>query len=364
MAAAELEEITEGTTTFLAPRSSHRRGPKAIEGVPFYNPEMRLARDLSVAVLATWARSRPRPVRVCDAMSSLGARGLRFAHEIPGVTVTLNDANADAVALARENAKRLGLGNLEVRHGRLQALLASQRFDWVDIDPFGTPAPFFESALEGVASDGVLAVTATDKAALCGVYPEVCLERYGARPLHGPVMWEVATRILIGAIARIAHAAGRSIRPLLAHSTHHYVRAYLQMGPAAAAPPLGYAWVRDDLSRELAPHQPSDANWGGPLWSEPLCDPGFVERVATEALAASAATRRRLDFLAAEARSPALYYTIDEFTRSLKTDAPRLATLVERLRARGHAASRTHFTPRGFKTDATVAQIVDALRAT
>ena len=43
-----------------------------------------------------------------------------------------------------------------------------QAYDVVDLDPYGTPAPLLDSALQCVADGGLLCCTATDMANLCG----------------------------------------------------------------------------------------------------------------------------------------------------------------------------------------------------
>jgi tRNA (guanine26-N2/guanine27-N2)-dimethyltransferase len=48
-----------------------------------------------------------------------------------------------------------------------------QAYDAIDLDPYGTPAHFLDSALQAVAEGGLLAVTATDMAVLCGNSGEV-----------------------------------------------------------------------------------------------------------------------------------------------------------------------------------------------
>lgn len=360
--ATALRPVVEGTTELLVPPSEHRKGPKRKEGVPFYNPAMRLSRDLSVLVLAQIRRQAARDITVCDAMASLGARGLRFANEVEGVQVLLNDANPDAIMLARQNAERIGLRNVDFRLGRLESLLADDRWDWVDIDPFGTPAPYLDLAVDSVKDGGILAVTATDKAALSGVYPDVCLRRYNARPLRAPILEELATRILLGAIARAAGRRDRSIECLLAHSTEHYVRVYARVldGARAAdeqARGQAYAWMAPDLRRGLSLEPPPGTPGAGPLWAGALGDLALLQRLESP----RRDVQKLLNLLREDAGSPPLYYTIDEFTRSTKVNAPKLDHLLERLRQSGHCATRTHFTPRGFKTDASPDSIRRAL---
>ena len=42
------------------------------------------------------------------------------------------------------------------------------QFDVVDLDPYGTAAIFLDSAMQAVAEGGLLCVTCTDMAVLCG----------------------------------------------------------------------------------------------------------------------------------------------------------------------------------------------------
>ena len=46
--------------------------------------------------------------------------------------------------------------------------MADASYQWIDIDPFGSPVPFIDSAIQSLARTGVLEVTATDTAALTG----------------------------------------------------------------------------------------------------------------------------------------------------------------------------------------------------
>jgi len=49
----------------------------------------------------------------------------------------------------------------------------SDRVDVIDLDPYGTAAPFIDSAVQAVADGGLLCVTCTDLAVLAGSnYPE------------------------------------------------------------------------------------------------------------------------------------------------------------------------------------------------
>lgn len=68
----------------------------------------------------------------------------------------------------------------------LPQTVPTQSYDAVDLDPYGTPAPLLDSAVQAVAEGGLLLVTATDMAVLCGNSGEVGGTRV-KRLLMGPV---------------------------------------------------------------------------------------------------------------------------------------------------------------------------------
>lgn len=58
------------------------------------------------------------------------------------------------------------------------------RFDVIDLDPYGCPSIFLDSAVQAVKDGGLLLVTATDMAILCGNHSETCYTKYGAVSLR------------------------------------------------------------------------------------------------------------------------------------------------------------------------------------
>lgn len=79
-----------------------------------------------------------------------------------------------------------------------------QRYDAIDLDPYGTPAELLDTAVQSVAEGGLLLVTATDMANLCGNNAVACWSNYQSYPLHRSYCHEQALRILLASIE--AHA--------------------------------------------------------------------------------------------------------------------------------------------------------------
>lgn len=206
-----LKEVVEGDVYLKLPPESLEEVSKSSS--VFYNPAMELNREVTVAVVRALGG-----IRFLDLLAASGAKGLRVARE-GGAQVALNDINSKAVKLIRENA-RLNHLHVEVFNKEANLLLNQVKgdFNFIDVDPFGTPVPFLSNALTSVANRGVVSFTATDTAPLCGVYPRPALRKYLAQPLKGELCKEAGLRILIGYAARMAAMHERGVVPLLSHS--------------------------------------------------------------------------------------------------------------------------------------------------
>lgn len=85
------------------------------------------------------------------------------------------------------------------------------RFGVVDLDPYGSPTPFLDGAVQAVSEGGLLCVTCTDLAVLAGNSPETCYAKYGAVSLKSKSCHEMALRIVLQCIEAHANRYGRYI---------------------------------------------------------------------------------------------------------------------------------------------------------
>jgi tRNA G26 N,N-dimethylase Trm1 len=81
-------ERTEGTSKILVPAQHLTRSM-------FYNPKMELCRDIDVASIAAFAASYPTPARLTY-VDALAGTGVRVAHEVGSLQVTINDHRTPA----------------------------------------------------------------------------------------------------------------------------------------------------------------------------------------------------------------------------------------------------------------------------
>jgi tRNA (guanine26-N2/guanine27-N2)-dimethyltransferase len=307
-------------------------------------------RDLAVALLQSYSRVRPRPRTGWEMMGATGVRGLRLLTEAgPFDAFVFTEANPEAIRVLTENARSRPEARVEGSDAR--HIPTEAPFDYVDLDPYGTPAPFLPAALEAVRPGGLLAVTATDMMVLAGVQPGACERRYGARPIRGRLGPEGGLRILLAYLARAARERGRAIRPVFCYVREHHVRASVEVGdPVSHADPVGGI----DPAAWSGPFVGSRGPYG-PLWLGPLFDRELVLSLRAPSTAARPhETERFLERVRDEvAVDVPFYYEANTLAAALDlAEPPALASLLGALRDEGHRAARTHARPEGFRTDA------------
>lgn len=179
-------------------------------------------------------------VRILEGLAASGLRSVRFGLEIPGVKeIIANDFDSDAVKIIEKNIETNNLQDLVSSSHADAALLMYQnkqfqnRFDVIDLDPYGGAAPFLDSAVQAVQSGGLLCVTCTDAAILCGNFSETCYAKYGSVSLRSAYCHEMALRIILKSIESHANRYGRYVVPILSLSVDFYFRLFLKvyLGP-------------------------------------------------------------------------------------------------------------------------------------
>lgn len=346
----------------------------------FYNPVMSLNRDLAVLALQAFQRGVRRDLTVCTPFGGCGIRAVRFAKEVGGLRkIVVNDIDSCACQLAEFNVEKNKFdGKVAVENKDANFLLSyfaapSKRFDYVDVDPFGSPMPYVDSSLRALRSGGLVALTATDLAPLCGVHSKACIRKYGGRPLRTEYCHELATRLLAGALARSAAKYNVGVEVLFSHSSEHYVRLYATVEHGArkadaSLQNMGYishcfTCFHRELSmgmfqvhKEDCPECNSRMSASGPLWLGQIIDEAFVVSMEEEAKTKRLQNRNKVHRLLAmtknEAKAPPTYYVVDRICDKLGLSVPPVKKVCAKLAKSGHRTTLTHFNSRGVKTDA------------
>jgi tRNA (guanine26-N2/guanine27-N2)-dimethyltransferase len=223
-----MRTVTEGQATITIPDEEKISKDLDI----FYNPVMRTNRDLSVLLLLARGKEG---LRVCDPLAGSGIRSLRFLKELPDVMIEriiVIDVKKSFPATFKENAQRSGtvLDRATVTcQEASRVLLDGKVQDYIDIDPFGSPNEFLDAATKRSKRGGVLAVTATDTAPLCGTYPRACRRKYWATPRRDHLMHEYGLRILIRKCQLVAAQYDRALTPVFSYSKDHYFRVFFDV---------------------------------------------------------------------------------------------------------------------------------------
>ena len=363
-----MEQVREGGVKVRVPADSAGERGEAV----FFNPEMELNRDVTVAVLRAYKEREPGAASYLDATAASGIRGVRAAAE--GWRVTCCDVDPDATALCRTNLHANDLtGRTRTRDANVE--LHSNRYDVVDLDPFGSPAPFADAALRG--TKGLLCVTATDTAPLCGAHFEAGVRRYSAVPRNTEYHPEMGVRVLLSFLARTGARRDVGVTPLLTHATRHYVRTYLALEHGAtpandSVEALGFLHhCPECLHRRpesgLIAHPPAGCpNCGGenvltagPVWLAAIRDPAFAvatRQMVDREMGTADRARRLLGTLMDELQTPT-HYDQHVLCKKWSRPASAMEDFLGALRSAGHEASRAHYSGTAFKTTATVEQI-------
>jgi len=338
----------------------------------FYNPRAALSRDATIVLLRLL-----RPGEYLDTMGATGIRGLRVALEA-GVPVIINDRDPVAAELVRENIALAGVP-VEAMEQDANVLLSSRRFEAVDLDPFGTPAPYLDSACRSARQ--YLFATATDTAPLCGAHRKAGMRRYSAHLVKTEYHSEVGLRTLLGFVARSLARYDRGMEPLLCFAHQHFHRVHLRVLPGAAKADVTLGRVgfvlhcQQCLYREegrglAIPCSPCPrCNISltpiGPLWLGPVNDPATLEgisRLLPDSTLAESPALTRLVRLLREELPTSTHYDYHVVARNLRRSPPPMEMVLGRLEASGYRASRAHYSGTALKTDAPIDVVERAIR--
>ncbi len=316
--------ILEGRTLahIPIPPVTHR-GPAAREGSGFLNPAMAGSRTRSVMLLADalendWLVPADKPIRIIEALAATGIRSRRWLNEIPEqhlhrLHVLCNDIDPVSMQWAEANLKEYPAGiDIQLNSGDARSLMLDSGWQWIDIDPFGSPTPFIDSAIQSCSRLAVLDVCATDTAALTGSSPSACRRRYDAMAVVDDLRHDTGMRILLGALARAAARHDRVISPKLVIFDDHHIRATVlvrRSKEAASELHSCLGWrvhspnereLKTSMSAGLHPQddsglkQPScilpfnhppelkEGRVSGPIWIGSLGDQQLLERMTEE----------------------------------------------------------------------------------
>ncbi|XP_071770144.2 tRNA (guanine(26)-N(2))-dimethyltransferase [Centroberyx gerrardi] len=346
-------------------------------------------------------------LRVLEGLAASGLRSVRFALEVPGLrSITANDFSTKAAALISRNARHNAVGHLLQASCRDASMLMyemrgkKERYDVIDLDPYGSPASFLDAAVQAVGEGGLLCITCTDMAVMAGNSGETCYSKYGSISIKAKYCHEMALRIILHSLDQRAGVYQRYIKPLLSVSVDFYIRVFVRVF-------TGQATVKNSASKQAliyncvgcgsfhlqrmgkrtshgkhmkyssatgppvgpqCEHCGQRHQLGGPVWAEPLHDTAFVQKVLTAVSGNPSrfGTAKRIEgmlsMVTEELEDVPLYYAVDNLSSTIHCNTPPLLQFRSALLHAGHRVSLSHACKNGIKTDAPPAVIWDIMR--
>lgn len=344
-----LKLYTEGKAKFYASECSNLSSKTAV----FYNPAMKLNRDIAI-----WIVKKLNPKSICLGMEASGVRAIRLALEANASNIIANDISRAAFETMQRNIElnnagsAIKAGNKDVKELFSQGAL----YDYIDIDPFGTPVYYAEPAIKALNANGVLAVTATDTSCLCGRFVNACVKKYSSRPLNNGFNKETGIRILIWKIQEIGLRQGKALMPIFAHSSSHYMRAYLKqvnIPEERINGQQGYIlYCHKCLNRYVSNNTKGvccgvKMAYAGPLWLGRLWGKELLDEFAL------------IPYVREESSiNVPWHFDVHKAAKAYGKAAVSNDSLITSLHEHRFKASRTHFKPEGIRTDADIKDIM------
>ncbi len=386
-----VEEIHEGKARIIIPKLDLFKGsgetyrPRLTP--VFYNPNMKLNRDLSILLANTISNMLNRGLNICEPLSGSGVRGIRYALECKVNKVILNDINPIAYQFIRHNVKLNNIENIVQVYNEDASLLLLKlankklKFDIIDIDPFGSPVEFIEPAFKALRNGGILCVTATDLIPLCGIKSNACERKYLGKPLRSYYCRELALRLLINMINTKALQHNILVEPLISYAYEHYIRTHLRIfrGALKANKALrmrgiimyclkcDFRLIIEDIIayKERCPYCSGELMYSGPLWIGPIINRDFCMSMIHNNEELNLETKKKigklLNVLLEESVLPPTFYNVDHICSKIKKKPPKIRDIIRSLQKLKYEAGPTHVDPKGFKTNAPINVIIDVI---
>lgn len=396
----EFNTVTEGKATILTPKADE----------VFYNPIQQFNRDLSIMAIKAYNQLRHENfesssknknkkkklngLKILESLSASGLRSCRYGLEIPEASkIVANDLLPEAVEQINKNIEYNKLTN-KVIANQDDAIKfmgsTNEKFHIVDLDPYGTAAPFIDGAIQCLEEDGMLMVTCTDAAVLAGSgYPEKCFALYGGNnfgntQINNESNHEAGVRLILNLIASTASKYKKAIEPVLCLSIDYYFRLFVKVKTSPIAvknhasetmivygcngcgdklfQPLGY---RKDSKFTYPKMTGSDSckycsssyNIAGPMYAGNLHQSIFIDKILKINAKANKdvyGTTERIKGMLTIAKNELeypFYFNINQLCSMFKCPPLSLQKFVNAIGNLQYKCSLTHYKPNTVKTD-------------
>ncbi|MDJ0742677.1 MAG: tRNA (guanine-N1)-methyltransferase [Xenococcaceae cyanobacterium MO_167.B27] len=344
----------------------------------FYNPRSKLVRDLGVLAAKVYGNSN-NSLRVLDGFAGCGVRSLRYWLESKADFLWVNEGNPDLRLVLEANLLReIPKSNYRVTYldaNRVFFDCYNRRdyYDLIDVDCFGTAAPYLSTMIWATKIGGLMYLTCTDGRSLTGRLPENSLKAYGSYARSHPAIQEQALRLLIGSVQQQASNKGLGVEQIFSLWFNATYRVMLRLvaRPQLTSENYGFlgfchhcgnyktvSWRK--LSQAICEFDNQPLTLTGAMWLGQLHDVSFLHKMQEIARQWQwDKVVRLLSVMMGEADFPPYFYTLREIGSRGKLDIPKRSHLIEALQNAGYRATITHINPEAIKTDADIHTCID-----
>ncbi|XP_055040054.2 tRNA (guanine(26)-N(2))-dimethyltransferase [Misgurnus anguillicaudatus] len=387
--------------------SKEKNGIKDQEEEPENEQEKKEESNDKEFITASVGEKCEQGLSVLEGLAASGLRSVRFALEVPGLkSITANDFSAKAAALIARNAKHNNVSHIVQASQRDASMVMYEargrkdRYDVIDLDPYGSPSAFIDAAVQAVSEGGLLCITCTDMAVMAGNSGETCYSKYSSVSIKSKYCHEMALRIILHSLDQRAAVYQRYIEPLLSVSVDFYIRVFVRVK-------TGQAVVKNSASKQAliyncvgcgafhlqrmgkricqgkhmkysaatgppvgpnCEHCGQKFQLGGPMWAEPLHDSAFVQKVlgAVSGNPTRFGTSKRIEgilsMVTEELQDVPLYHVLDQLSSTVHCNTPPMLQFRSALLHAGYRVSFSHACKNAVKTDAPPGVLWDIIR--
>mgnify|MGYP001626165828 FL=1 len=328
-------KLIEGKVEIEIEKIYTYKGPGS-SGIGYYSIPMSLTRDFTILILKSYFKEN---FKALDMLAGTGIRGFRIEKEVGG-EVYINDINKKNIEIIEKNKKMLN-SNANILNYDASKCIPGY-YDYIDIDPFGSPIPFIEISIKSIKNNGIIGVTSTDTANLSGTNVETCYRKYHSIPMRNKYKHELGIRILIKYFVEKAAEYDFYAYPILSIFGGYYYRVFFKMKKSRklALKNLDYVMHLNTLTYSK--------NYG-PFWYGNLHDISLIKSIdIPDYIQNKKKIEKLLKIM--ENENIFLFYDLEEISRNLKINTPKIDHFIKILNNNNINASRTQFSTTGVKT--------------
>ena len=359
-------KIKESSVEISVPENEKLSGK-----IPFFNPVMKFNRDFSIAIAKIFNVRR-----FLDGLSACGALSIRMKKEIKDIEVNANEISDETIKFLQQN-KENNNADIIIRNRDLNLLLNEDaNFDFIDIDPFGSPVQFLSNALLNARHNTIIGITATDLGTLCGIFGDACIRRYWTFSSKTDFDKEFGMRNLIGYVAREAAKYEVGVEILFSYYFHHYFKVYFRVKRSRSRADemlknLNFLLYCDKCAgrkySDIADASITGNFCGcgklkilGPLWNGKFADVSVCDLLGKEVKEKT--EQKILTLVKGEQEIPIPYYDLHKFCKINRLQVKGTEDIIKIAGENGLKTARTHFDGTGLRFNGDVKELVKILK--